>query len=579
MKKNCALLCVMLLVMGIFGVGKVPAYANGTFGGYPWVDPKDFKGTTGVKITDEGLEVSFQNINYSDYAAGAATTVAGEKAVPLNEDWADYKAINFTVKNPNTAEVQIGVGICTGPNWYWHESPTVSIPAGRTKEVTVSLKDAVWKTEATNWMNISTISNINDVKKIVVKIMGNQVTGKIVLTHWNVGEPASGNTYNPNPSPISAPGQFKVQDGHLFDANGYPFVMRGVNHAHTWFKTELETTIPALAKAGCNTVRIVLSNGTKWQKDDISSVRRILELCEQYKMIAVLEVHDALGVDQEQPLLDAARYFVEIKDALKGKEDRVIINIANEWYGSWNGQGWAEGYKKAIAIIRDAGLTHTIMVDCAGWGQYPQSIHDYGKDVFESDPLKNTMFSIHFYEYSGGNAAMVKSNIDGVINQGLALCIGEFGWKHTDGDVDEATIMSYCQEKNIGWLAWSWKGNGGGVEYLDLSNDWAGTSLTEWGNTVVNGPNGLKETSKLCTIFTGQNPQEPTLPQDKKGDLNGDGKVNSIDLTYMIRYLLRIIKVLPAEDNSVADLNNDGKINSTDFSLLKRYILREISGF
>lgn len=89
------------------------------------------------------------------------------------------------------------------------------------------------------------------------------------------------------------------------------------------------------------------------------------------------------------------------------------------------------------------------MVDAAGWGQYPKSIFDYGTQVFDADPLKNTMFSIHMYEYAGGNAETVKSNIDNVLNKNLALIIGEFGIKHTNGDVDEATIMSYAQQKGV----------------------------------------------------------------------------------------------------------------------------------
>ena len=68
------------------------------------------------------------------------------------------------------------------------------------------------------------------------------------------------------------------------------------------------------------------------------------------------------------------------------------------------------------------------MVDCAGYGQYPKSIAD----------------------------------------KGLAVCVGEFVYRHTDGDVDEETIISHCAERGIGWLAWSWYDNSGGVEYLDL---------------------------------------------------------------------------------------------------------------
>lgn len=192
-----------------------------------------------------------------------------------------------------------------------------------------------------------------------------------------------------------------------------------------------------------------------------------------------------------------------MKDALKGKESTVILNIVNEWYGTWDGQKWAEGYEKAIPKLRAAGIDNTIMVDSAGWGQYPKSIADYGKAVFNSDPDKNTMFSIHMYEYAGGDANTVKTNIDSVINQNLALCIGEFGIKHTNGDVDEETIMNYCQEKSVGYIGWSWYGNGTDWIYLDIANDWSGNSLTEWGNKLLNYKNGVKNTSKICSVFNG----------------------------------------------------------------------------
>ena len=40
---------------------------------------------------------------------------------------------------------------------------------------------------------------------------------------------------------------------------------------------------------------------------------------------------------------------------------------------------------------------------------------------------KNTVFSIHMYEYAGKDAATVKANMENVLNKGLALIIGEFG--------------------------------------------------------------------------------------------------------------------------------------------------------
>ncbi|CDM68969.1 putative cellulase [Clostridium bornimense] len=296
---------------------------------------------------------------------------------------------------------------------------------------------------------------------------------------------------------------FRVEGTKLYDANGKEFVMRGINHAHAWYKGNEETAISAIAKTGANTVRIAVGDGEQWGYDDINTLKNLISLCEKNKLVAVVEVHDATGSDDISKLNNAVSYWVKMKDALIGKEDTVILNIANEWFGTWDGKKWAEGYKQAIPKLRNAGIKNTIMIDCAGWGQYPKSIHNYGKEVFNADSEKNTMFSIHMYEYAGGDADTIKNNIDGVLNQGLALSIGEFGIKHTNGDVDEKTIMSYCQEKSVGYIGWSWYGNGDEWKYLDIANDWSGNSFSEWGNVLLNYKDGIKNTSKICSVYSG----------------------------------------------------------------------------
>lgn len=62
------------------------------------------------------------------------------------------------------------------------------------------------------------------------------------------------------------------------------------------------------------------------------------------------------------------------------------------------------------------------------------------------------------------------------------------------------------------------------------------------------------------------------------GDLNGDGKINSTDMTLMKRRVLKIIDEFSVPDTN-ADLNGDGKLNSTDMTILKRYILKIITEF
>lgn len=298
---------------------------------------------------------------------------------------------------------------------------------------------------------------------------------------------------------------FKVDGTKLLDANGNEFIMRGINHAHTWYLKEDTTAIKAIADTGANTVRIVCSDGQQWTKDSREMLETVIDLCIDNEMIAVVEVHDATGKDDISALRHATDYWIEMKDVLIGKEQYVILNIANEWAGSWDGALWRDGYIEAIPKLREAGIKNTLLVDAGGWAQYAKSIHDYGEEVFNSDPDKNTMFAVHMYGTAGKNSQTIEYNLGNVTDKGLCVIVGEFGYNHTDGDVDEDYIMEYCQNNGIGYLGWSWKGNSGGVEYLDIANAWDGSVLSsDWGEKLINGENGIRKTSVKCSIFTSE---------------------------------------------------------------------------
>lgn len=295
---------------------------------------------------------------------------------------------------------------------------------------------------------------------------------------------------------------FYVDGTVLYDAKGNPFVMRGINHAHSWFKDKLETAIPAIAATGANSVRIVLSDGQQWTKDPLDDVEKIVELCKEYKMICILEVHDNTGFNEIDRLLDTADYWVEMKPVLDANKEYVILNISNEWVGDWDSDTWYQGYSQAVKKLRDAGIKNTIMIDAAGWGQYAEPIGKYGKTLLEEDPDDNLVFSVHMYGTAGKSSRTIKQNLKYATDNELCVVVGEFGYNHSDGDVDEGYIMQYCCENDIGYLGWSWKGNGGGVEYLDIAIDWEGASLSEdWGENLVNGENGIRETSDICSVF------------------------------------------------------------------------------
>lgn len=321
-------------------------------------------------------------------------------------------------------------------------------------------------------------------------------------TENSSGESSDESSSNGGNEIVDYEGGFKVDGTKLLDANGNEFVFRGVNHAHSWFGGTDYEAIPAIADAGCNCVRIVLACGVQWNKDSIDNVNMLIDMCRKNNLIAILEVHDGTGKDSKETLQSICDYWIEIKDALIGNEEYVILNIANEWMGASLSGYWSKAYCAVIPQLREAGIKNTIMVDAGGWGQHGMCIIEKGAEVLASDPLANTMFSVHMYGTAGGSEKKIESILGGAREQGLCICVGEFGYTHTDGDVKEDFLMQYCTEQDIGYLGWSWKGNSGGVEYLDIAKTWDGSILSEdWGEKLINGENGIKATSKICSVF------------------------------------------------------------------------------
>ena len=377
---------------------------------------------------------------------------------------------------------------------------------------------------------------------------------------------------------------FKVNGAKLLDRCNEEFVMRGVNLAYTWYESTAYDQLEAVAKSGANTVRVVLSNGKAYGKaaDPADKVMAFANKCKEYGMLTILEVHDETGSNEISDLEDAAEYFANMADELKGTEAYIMINIANEWHNDAASTVWRDGYKKAIGIIRDAGLRHCIMVDAGGYGQGAATIHSHGLEVLDSDPENNVIFSIHMYG-GAGNTTKVKSNIDGVINQNLALCIGEFGWYHSDGDVDEDLILSYCAEKNVSWLAWSWYGNGSPVEYLDMVKDaTANPTLASYDNLTIQNWNGTQSWTglscnwgeKIINAWKAE-AKMPSLEKCSSTDLEEIKEKESQNILYSVKKQTLYVKKLEENPINIYDMqgvciysssNNEVVINTSHWA-------------
>lgn len=62
----------------------------------------------------------------------------------------------------------------------------------------------------------------------------------------------------------------------------------------------------------------------------------------------------------------------------------------------------------------------------------------------------------------------------------------------------------------------------------------------------------------------------------KKGDVNGDGKIDSADLLLVQKYLLKVMSFTGEEYSASADSNNDKKIDSADLLTIQKKLLKVI---
>ncbi|WOI53455.1 glycoside hydrolase family 5 protein [Parvularcula sp. LCG005] len=305
---------------------------------------------------------------------------------------------------------------------------------------------------------------------------------------------------------------FHTRGRTLLDGNGEPFIMRGINHAHAWQRERTETVLPQIADTGANIVRIALSHGHPWGPTPKSEVRRLLRQAKAEGMILMLEIHNTTGYGENEwgvAIPEVMPYWLSLAPLLKGQEDFVLINIGNEPVGNGVSPAvYEEMHAEAIRDLRRAGLTHTIVVDGSGWGQdHDRTMVDAAPRLAAADPLNNVVFSVHMYQVYG-DADAVRSYFEDFAALDLPLIVGEFGADHQGEPVDEEAIFRLSNQMDVGYIGWSWSGNGKGVEDLDIVLDFDPDRLSPWGQRLINGPGGIAETARPATVFP--------VPTDKR---------------------------------------------------------------
>ncbi len=297
---------------------------------------------------------------------------------------------------------------------------------------------------------------------------------------------------------------FTVSGTTLNDANGKEFIIRGVNNPHVWFPRKAKKSLELLSDMNVNTVRIV------WEtKGKPARLNKVMKECIELGIIPMVELHDATGDSTAEKLMLMVDYYTskKVKEVLMPYERYLLLNIANEWGNHRvTAEHWRDSYIKAIETLRTAGYQTTIVIDAPGWGQNIDPIIQYGKELLQTDPLHNLLFSVHMYG-SWNDPQRIEYKLQEAYDLKLPLIVGEFGYNFDKGNnnlscmVDHYVILKKCHELNYGYLAWSWSGNNKENAWLDMAEKRNWKTLTWWGRQVIESEYGIRKTAKRCSLF------------------------------------------------------------------------------
>jgi chitodextrinase len=296
---------------------------------------------------------------------------------------------------------------------------------------------------------------------------------------------------------------FFVLGKTLYDAAGYEFRIRGVNKAH--YDAD-QYNIVSNMKA--NTVRWILYNQANTMSAQVAAANAWIAR----KIVPIPGNWDGTCNNSAATLTSIVDLWVAQAASWTtvDLQKYAIINIANEW-GPEDSVVWRDSYITAISRMRAAGYKQTLLIDSGGCGQNAADILKYAQAVFDSDPQKNVVFSLHIYgQWARPLTTTWQTDYDTVLAQmsllNVPIVIGEFGPGNnvppSPTTIQPLEIMTTAEGYKWGWMAWAADANNlansssDDNSYCLLYNNFVyntSADLTIFGKVVVDNPiYGLK---------------------------------------------------------------------------------------
>ncbi|HAV60921.1 MAG TPA: hypothetical protein DCY13_00965, partial [Verrucomicrobiales bacterium] len=240
----------------------------------------------------------------------------------------------------------------------------------------------------------------------------------------------------------------------------------------------------------------------------------------------MLEFHGVTGSNSRSELERAVNYWTrsDIRAMVNQYKQYIILNIANEWGGSTlSDADWKNEYKESLTTLRNYSEYRDllIVIDSNEWAQDPAPVKTYGQEILNHDAARrsahggpnaaNVAFGIHMYgrwDSSNPSKFHVSNELATFKNTcNFPIIVGEFGYNHNNGNnnlgctVSHTEVMSACQTRGYGYMAWSTDGNDSANSWLDMMDNWS--TWTWWGLQVRDNANGIIATSVKCSLFGG----------------------------------------------------------------------------
>lgn len=297
-------------------------------------------------------------------------------------------------------------------------------------------------------------------------------------------------------------GAMYVKGRYLYSAQHEKVVLRGVNEMFIWSGDKTgDKALAEIGKTGANSVRLVWN--TEGSPEDLDL---LITNCLKYKMIPIVELHDATGDWSKLPqVLD---YWVrpELQKIVAKHQKWLLINIANEvGGGDTKDSVFASQYQTAITKLRNAGYKTPLIIDASDWGKDELMIQRTWKTLLTHDPLKNVIFSVHTYWVDEKAEARLDAFLEKVVKDTIPFIFGEgpqpYGW-NCKTPFPYLYCLEKAQKQDIGWLTWSWgsvkNGDCATKGAFDMTSDGLfGHWNSDWARLIaVDDKNSIQKTSK-----------------------------------------------------------------------------------